>query len=180
VGDPTLYYCNEQFIGEDTVQPLNQAVVDAATAIADPVLSAMGIELVEVEFEKKGTEWFLTFYIDKPGGITLDDCEAASQALDEPLDNAPDVAGKHDHLIVSSPGLDRPLKTDRDFLRKLQSKIEVKLQEPKGGATMVVGLLVSVGDDHIVVETAKKRVEIEKNNIALARPAIDMTWRNEP
>ena len=105
-------------------------VEQAAWRIAQPALEQIGIELVDVEFIKDGQTWHLNVYIDKAGGVDLDACEAANRILDPLFDVDPDIAGRHDYLSVSSPGLDRPLKNDRDYDRALNQEIEIKLYAP--------------------------------------------------
>ena len=156
------------------VNCLHQTVARRAMEIAVPVLTSMGYELVDVEFEKRGTEWFLTFFIDKENGITLDDCESVSIALDGKLDEDPAISGKHDHLIVSSPGLDRPLRTDRDFVRKVGSQLDIRLREPIEGRKVFTGTLLSFEDGVLRFSAGKKTYAIDRDNIALARLHLNM------
>ena len=106
-----------------------------------------GFELVDVEFAKDGQAWNLNVYIDKPGGVDLDDCEAASRLLDPLFDADPRIAGRHDYLSVSSPGLDRPLKTDRDFARALNTEIEIRLFAPVDKQKRFTGVLEAFDED---------------------------------
>ena len=101
--------------------------VDAVDALLRPVVSQMGYELDEVEFIKEHGNWVLTLYIEKPDGtVTLDDCEAVSRAVDPILDEADPIEQAY-YLSVSSIGIDRPLKKDRDYERNLGNKITAKL-----------------------------------------------------
>lgn len=156
------------------VNRLHRAVAGAAKEVAAPILASMGYEFVDVEYVKRGTEWFLTFYIDKETGTTLDDCEAASLALEGKLDAHPDIAGRYDHLIVSSPGLDRPIKTDRDFEKKIGSELEIRLFEPLNGHTNVRGTLVSFDERNVVIQSGKEPFTVSRKNIALARLRLNM------
>jgi len=156
------------------VNCLLHPVAAAAMDIAEPILEPMGYELVDVAFEKRGTEWFLTFYIDKESGITVDDCEIVSMALDEKMDAHPDIHGKHDHLIVSSPGLDRPIKSDRDFMRQTGKELDIKLYESMDGKKAITDILISFDPNSIEIKTRKKTLTVMRSNIALARLHLNM------
>lgn len=103
-------------------------IADTVRSLAEPVIERLnaGIELLEAEYVKEGSDWYLRLYIDKQGGITLDDCQLVSEALNDLLDEADVIKGKY-LFEVSSPGLDRPLKTDRDFERYQGEDVEVHL-----------------------------------------------------
>ena len=98
--------------------------------ILQPLMEANGFELVDVEYVKEGGTWYLRAYIDKPGGIAIDDCELISRALSDELD-AQDFIEDSYILEVSSPGLGRPLKKDRDFERSIGQEVEVRLYRPE-------------------------------------------------
>ena len=95
-------------------------IADTVRSLAEPVIERLnaGIELLEAEYVKEGSDWYLRLYIDKQGGITLDDCQLVSEALNDLLDEADVIKGKY-LFEVSSPGLDRPLKTDRVTREKM-------------------------------------------------------------
>lgn len=147
-------------------------VEQAAWRIAQPALEKIGLELVDVEFVKDGQAWHLNVYIDKTGGVDLDACEAANRLLDPLFDADPDIAGRHDYLSVSSPGLDRPLKNDRDFARALHQEIEVKLYAPVDKKKKFSGVLEAADADRILLAMGKITQEIERKNIALARYVV--------
>jgi ribosome maturation factor RimP len=92
-------------------------VKDIAKAVVERGLEGTGYELVDIQFKSERGQWYLNVFVDKPGGITLDDCELVNKLLDPILDAEAEIAGRHDYLTVSSPGLDRPIKTDADFRR---------------------------------------------------------------
>ena len=140
-------------------------VVQAAWQIAEPALKELGFELVDVEFAKDGQAWNLNVYIDKPGGVDLDDCEAASRLLDPLFDADPRIAGRHDYLSVSSPGLDRPLKTDRNFARALNTA-------PVDKQKRFTGVLEAFDGEKIQLASGKQSRQIERKNIALARYVV--------
>src|SRR5688572_25516812 len=87
-----------------------------AEKLAIPIIEKEEFELVDIEYKKEGANWYLRLYIDKPGGITLDDCQKISNQLGDRLDEEDPIKGNY-FLQVSSPGLDRPLKKERDFVR---------------------------------------------------------------
>ena len=94
-------------------------------AMLVPIVEAKGFELVDVEWVKEGANWYLRAYIDKPGGIAVDDCEVISRALSDKLDEEDYIEDSY-ILEVSSPGLGRPLKKDKDFQRSIGKEIEVR------------------------------------------------------
>lgn len=140
---------------------------------AKPLVEQLGYELVEVEYAKKYGDFTLTLFIynkDKP--ITLDDCEKVSRALDEPLDELDPTKGVAYNFNVSSLGLDRPIKTDSDFLRNLGKEIEVKLYSPYEGKKEYEGILLNFDKDTIELEINKKTINIKRIQIAKAVLAI--------
>ncbi len=145
----------------------------AETAAIEPrcekIAADMGFELVEIALEKEPTGKYLRFYIDKPEGISLDDCEAYHKAVRSIAD-----AVDYDFMEVSSPGIDRPLKKDRDFERNLGSEIEVKLFKPMDGAKLLTGILAGLEDGEILLETAEGMKRIPRKAAALVKPVVDM------
>ena len=93
--------------------------------LLEPILSECQFELVDIDYEKEAGDWYLRVYIDKPGGITIDDCEKVSRALSDKLDEA-DFIDEAYILEVSSPGLTRPLKKEKDFERNIGKPVEMK------------------------------------------------------
>ncbi len=138
----------------------------------------LGFVLWDVEFQKEYGDWVLTFYIDKEGGVTIEDCETVSRALESVLDEADPIEQAYT-LSVSSLGLDRPLKLAKDFERNLTKPIEVKLYSPLKMASgkslkQLHGTLVSYGENSFVLRTeGGKEHTIEKKDAALIRPYIE-------
>lgn len=129
----------------------------------------MGFELVDAGIEKEPTGRYLRFYIDRPEGISLDDCEAyhkAVRSLAETVD--------YDFMEVSSPGIDRPLKKDRDFERNLGAQIEIKLFKPMEGSKLLTGTLAGLEDGNILLETQEGMKRIPRKAAALVKPVVDM------
>ena len=142
-------------------------------ALLLPILEENQFELVDVEYVKEGSNWYLRAYIDKPGGITINDCELVSRALSDRLDEEDFIDSAY-ILEVSSPGLGRPLKKDRDFQRSLGSEVEVRLFRPLDGSKELTGILKDFNKEKIEIETADGNVlPIMREQIALVRLALD-------
>lgn len=141
-------------------------------------VEALGFELDEVEYQKEQGNWVLTLYIDAPEGVTLDDCERVSHAVDPILDEADPIPDAY-YLSVSSIGLDRPLKKDRDFARNIGNKLDVKLYAPVNKKKEFLGTLVSFDADFFTIALVEKggaagnEMTIARKDAALVRPHID-------
>ncbi len=134
--------------------PIAQKVFDAASSRVE----ALGLELVDVEMVREGQARILRIYIDKPGGVDLEDCSSVSQMIDPVIDNELNLHG-HDYLEVSSPGLERPLKTDRDFVRYQGEWVELTLYKALDGQKKFQGTLAPCTAEWIglVLEDQSKR-----------------------
>lgn len=138
-----------------------------------PLLSQHEFELVDVEYVKEGGSWYLRAYIDKPGGITVDDCEVVSRILSDLLDEK-DYIEESYILEVSSPGLGRPLKKDKDFARSIGEEIEIRTFRPIHHQKEFTGILKSYDKEKIVVEMEdEEQMEFDRSEIALVRLAFD-------
>lgn len=129
----------------------------------------MGFELVDVCLDREPAGKYLRLYIDKPEGITLDDCEAYHRAIQPQLEDY-----DYDFLEVSSPGIDRPLKKDRDFERAIGSEVEVRLFRAMDGVKQLSGMLADFDRSDIVLDVAGERKTIARKAIALCRMVVDM------
>jgi ribosome maturation factor RimP len=148
------------------------AKVDSLSALeekARPIAERMGFELVDVCIDREPTGKYLRFYIDRGEGISLDDCEAFHKAVRSLADSV-----DYDYMEVSSPGIDRPLKKERDFERNLGCEIEVKLFRPIDGAKIIKGFLAGLEEGNIVIDTEDGRILIPRKAAALVKPVIDM------
>ena len=142
-------------------------------ALLMPLMEAHQFELVDVEFVKEAGTWFLRAYIDKPGGITIDDCEVISRALSDLLDEK-DFIEEAYILEVSSPGLGRPLKKDKDFDRSLGESVEVRLFKAIDKQKEFAGILKAWDKDTVTLEFEDEaELVIERAQIALIRLAFD-------
>lgn len=147
-------------------------LTDKVFEICEPTVKSLGYELYDVEYEKEYDNWVLTLFIDRKEGVSLDDCELVSNAVDPILDEADPIEGAY-YLSVSSVGLDRPLKKDKDFERSLGSKIDLRLYAPEDGKKEFTGKLVSYNDEELTVELQKGNKTFRRKACALIRPHID-------
>ncbi len=141
--------------------------------LLEPILEANHFELVDVEYVKEGGSWYLRAYIDKPGGIIVDDCEIVNRALGDLLDEH-DFIEESYILEVSSPGLGRPLKKERDFARSLGEEVEIRTYRMVNKQKEFRGILKAYDKDTVTIETEEEEEQIfERENIALIRLAFD-------
>ncbi len=138
-----------------------------------PIVEQHGFELVDVEYVKEGGNWYLRAYIDKPGGITVDDCETVSRALGDLLDEK-DFIEESYILEVSSPGLGRPLRKEKDFARSIGKEIEVKTFKAIHHQKEFTGVLKEYDKDKIIIEMENQEtMQFARSEIALVRLAFD-------
>ena len=128
--------------------------------------------LCDVEFQKEDGNWTLTLFIDRDGGVTIDDCEQVSRAVDPILDEADPIAQPY-YLSVSSLGLDRPLKRDADYARNLGKELTVRLYAPRDGKKEFLGVLDSFDAERFILRTEKgESTEFLRKDAALVKPYI--------
>lgn len=138
-----------------------------------PLLKKHQFELVDVEYVKEAGNWYLRAYIDKEGGITVDDCEVISRALSDWLDQEDFIDDSYT-LEVSSPGLGRPLKKDKDFERSLGEEVEIRLYKSREKQKEFAGVLKAYDKGTVTIETEDGREEVfTRSEIALIRLAFD-------
>ena len=138
----------------------------------NPVVEQMGYEIVDVEFVKKNGVLNLTVFIDVPGGISLDDCEKVHYAVEPVLDELDPSDDKPYILNISSPGLDRPFKKQRDYERNYGKEVEVKLYAPYMGKKIYEGVLLKKTDTCLELQSNGDTIKLEDNRIALVRPLV--------
>ena len=143
-------------------------VTDTVAALAIPVVEAAGCSLWDVEYVKEAGQWFLRLYIDKEGGISIEDCEAVSRPMSDLLDEADPIEGSY-VFEVSSAGADRVLKTPAHFEQFMDAEVEVKLYRPREGRKEFVGLLKSFADGDVSIDINGENTEFTKKEIALVR-----------
>lgn len=138
-----------------------------------PVIDANNFELVDVEFVKEGSNWYLRLFVDKEGGITIDDCEIVSRAMSDILDKE-DYIEESYILEVSSPGLGRPLKKDKDFVRSMGSEVEIRLYKAVDKQKEFTGVLVDFDKNNVTIEIEDGVMRtFSRTDIALIRLAFD-------
>ena len=147
-------------------------LTDKIFDIVEPTVTALGYELYEVEYQKEFDNWVLTLYIDQPDGVSLDDCELVSNAVDPVLDAADPIEQAY-YLSVSSLGIDRPLKTDKDYKRNIGKVMDVKLYAPLNGKKEFSGTLTAFDEETYTIELKSGSETIERKKTALIRPHID-------
>ncbi|MCR5609714.1 MAG: ribosome maturation factor RimP [Lachnospiraceae bacterium] len=142
-------------------------------AILKPIVDEFNFELVDVEYVREGGNYFLRAYIDKEGGITIDDCEKVSRILSDKLDEKDFIPDAY-ILEVSSPGLGRPLKKDKDFARSIGEEVELKLYKPLNKQKEFVGLLENYDTEKVYIRIDEETVmEFNRKDIALIRLTFD-------
>lgn len=142
-------------------------------ALIQPLVDEQGFELVDVEYVKEGSNWYLRAYIDKPGGITINDIEPISRRLSELLDEEDFISDAY-ILEVSSPGLGRPIKKDKHFDRNIDCEVEIHLYRAIDGSKQYVGLLRSYDKDTITIENEDgSETVIDRVNVSLVKEYID-------
>lgn len=143
-------------------------------AILLPILEKHGFELWDVEYVKEGSNWYLRAYIDKPGGININDCELVSRQLSDILDEQDFIEDDSYILEVSSPGLGRPLKKEKDFARSLGEEVEIRTYRMIEKQKEFTGLLRAYDDKSVTIETEDGEMKtFLKTDIALVRLAFD-------
>lgn len=151
---------------------MKKSIEAAIEELVSPIVDDKGFEIVDIEYVKEAGEYYLRVFLDKEGGISLNDCEAVSRELSEIL-GVKDPIKDNYFLEVSSPGLDRPLKKDKDFVRYQGRDVEIKLYKPLNGSKQFEGELVGLNEDkNIVVIIDDNEVEFNKKDVALVRLAI--------
>lgn len=147
-------------------------VTDLVASYAKPVVEQFGCELWDVEYVREGSEYFLRLYLDKEGGVDINDCEAVSRAMDPILDEKDPIQGSY-HFEVCSAGLERVLKRPSDFERFLGSAITVKLYRPRNGMKEIPCVLRSYEEGRITVEAGKETITFEKSEVAQVRLRVE-------
>ena len=144
--------------------------VKEITEFLEKIATPMGIEIVEVEWNDKASA--LTVYIETETGVDLDTCEKFHNAILDPIDELDPTFDAPYTLNVSSPGLDRPFKTERDFERNLNKEVELKLYAPLKGQKFIEGFLTDFDENSVTVKTDKEEIKIPRNKIAKINKAI--------
>ncbi|MCL6637396.1 MAG: ribosome maturation factor RimP [Alicyclobacillus sp.] len=152
-----------------------ERVTDVVEQLALPIVDEFGLELVDIEYKKEGSNWYLRVFIDKPGGVDIDDCSRVSERLSERLDEVDPIPTSY-YLEVSSPGAERPLKKPADFARAVGQYVHVSLYEPLAGQKTWEGELTQYDGETlslaVVTRGRTHTVDIPMAKVAAARLAI--------
>ncbi|MGN8968096.1 ribosome maturation factor RimP [Intestinimonas sp. HCP28S3_D6] len=143
-------------------------VTELTAGLAAPIVEAAGCSLWDVEYVKEAGEWFLRVYIDKEGGVSINDCEAVSRPLSDALDEADPIEGSYT-LEVSSAGADRVLKKPEHFAAFLGSEVDVKLYRAREGRKELTGVLKGYDNGDVTVELPGGDATLEKKDVAQVR-----------
>lgn len=148
-----------------------QQIQTAVESMLASFLESEGFELVHIEYVKEGSNWFLRVFVDKEGGIDIDDCGRISEYLSERLDEKDPIPNAY-FLEVSSPGAERPLKKPQDYVRAVGKQVFITTYESIGGEKEFEGKLLAYSEEAALVQVAGKKTEIPVTKIASARLAI--------
>ncbi len=147
-------------------------ITEEVAALAAPVVEAHGCRLWDVEYVREGGEWYLRLYIDKDGGVDIDDCEAVSRAVDPLLDERDPIPTSYTFEVCSA-GLERELKKPEHFAAFLGSPVRVRLFAPRDGSRELIGTLAGYEDGAVTLEMDGKPVRLEKHQAAQVRLYVE-------
>ncbi|WP_156289099.1 ribosome maturation factor RimP [Oceanobacillus salinisoli] len=154
---------------------MSSQVIKTTEELVLPILGEKNLDLVDIEYVKEGKSWFLRVYIDKPGGVDITECGEVSEQLSEKLDEIDPIKDPY-FLEVSSPGVERPLKTKEDIEKNINKNVYIKLYEQIDGEKEYEGILKDFKNDVLTLEykvkTRTKQVELPYEKIAKARLAV--------
>ncbi len=144
-------------------------LAELVRTLAEPIVSELGLELFDSEYVKEGADWYLRVYIDKPdAGVTIEDCEAVSQRLSQELDRVDPISDQY-LLEVSSPGLERPLRSEQDIADNIGKLVQVATFAPVAGQKNFEGRLLAFENGELVLQIGKKQQKIAYAQVAKAR-----------
>jgi ribosome maturation factor RimP len=147
-------------------------VTERVREFAEPIVESLGCSLWDVEYIREGGEWFLRLYIDKEGGVSINDCEAVSRAVDPVLDEQDPIPDSY-NFEVSSAGLDRPLKTPAHFAACMGQAVDVRLYKPRNGAKEFSGTLAGYDNGAVTIESGAQTITFEKAEVAQVRLRVE-------
>lgn len=150
----------------------NNKVEDTVRSIVLPLIEPAGFELVDLEYKKEGNDWVLRFFIDHENGIDHEACQTVSHLVGDELDKLDPIPHAY-FLEVSSPGIERPLKTIKDFTRFSGEKVQIKLFSAKNGQKEYIGKLLGMENDQVAISVNESKLLFNMNEIAKARLIVD-------
>lgn len=160
-----------RLVNSEVSQISKKDMLDTVENISNEIADDLGFELVDVEYTKEHGDFFLRIYVDKVNGITIDDCQIMSKKLSSSLDKADPIKREY-YLEVSSPGLDRPLKTDKDLNRNLNKDVELSLYRPFKDQKKYEGELYDFDEENIILKQGENIIEIPKEYVSLTKLSI--------
>ena len=143
-------------------------ITDRVSALAKPIVEEEGCSLWDVEYVREAGTWYLRVFVDKEGGLSIDDCERISRRLDPLLDEEDPIPDSY-VFEVGSAGAERELKRPRDFEQFMGSEVEVRLYQPLNGSKSFVGTLKAYDDGNVTIENGSTEMRFDKGKIALTR-----------
>jgi len=149
-----------------------KSIEDRVKDLVNDIIKSSDYELIDIEYVKEGPFKYLRVYVDKPEGITVDDCADVSRALNHKLDED-DFIKEQYFLEVSSPGIERPLKTESDFMKNKDKSVEVKFYKPMDGKKAITGILVEKTDTSVVISFENENITIDLKDISKINRAIE-------
>lgn len=138
-----------------------------------PIIKDLGYDVIEVSYVKMSNGMNLTFFIDSPDGITIDDCEKVNNAIEDKLDELNPTNDESYILNVSSPGIDRPIKTYNDFLRNKDKLVEISLYKKVDNEKTYQGLIKNLTDDQVIIQIDNEQKTFDRKNVANICPVIE-------
>ena len=147
-------------------------IIDTSTKIINEIIKGKEYELVDVEYVKEGPFMYLRIYLDKEGGITIDDCSEISRAFNKKIDEINFIDEQY-YLEVSSPGVERPFKKEADYIKNLNEEVEVKLFSPVNKLKHIKGTLLKKEPESIVVKVNGEEISIEIKNISKINKVVE-------
>ena len=151
----------------------NQSIESKVEDLLKPIIQNLGYILYDVQYIKEGKDFYLRITIDKPEGISIEDCETVNGAINEPLDEI-DCIKESYFLEVSSPGLERVLRKEWHFEKQIGNKIQIKLFKSIEKKKELEGILKSFNDEYLELEIEDKIMEIERKDVAMAKTVCDV------
>lgn len=138
-----------------------------------PIAEKNQVEIYDIEYVKEGSEWYLRAFIDKEGGVNINDCEAVSRALSDELDRTDFIEDAY-ILEVSSPGLGRTLKKDKHFQKSLMEEVEIRTYKPILGSKEFSGILKAFDNNTITILSGEEEMVFQRNDIAVVKLALNL------
>ncbi len=169
---PTFFSSNEARTHGAIIAVDEIKIIERIKELIDPFLDDSGIELVDMTYRRESSGMTIRLLVDTPEGVHIDECEAVNKALSELLDKE-DFINERYVIEVSSPGLDRPIRTDRDFERSIGKKLDLTTFGPIDGRKTHSGILVGINDEEAILEAGGLSAIIPRDKIAMARLKIE-------